>query len=161
MFGGEKVKGISKRVGVGVLSLMFLLALVSASPVVAKVPLRWDVSAAYDGVVTWNGDVYAEDGSHGVFTLTVLDAVFLSNVQHSICIWRIDWGDDVYIEGTALGTFVYTTTPLNMMDGGDYVFNGEVTYASPEWSYLVGRNTHVMGHVTPWPWTTEGVLQIN
>jgi len=155
------MKGISKRVGVGLLSMLFMLALVSAMPVEAKVPLRWEGTATYDGMVTWNGDIIREDGGHGTLTWSSLDSVFLSNVQHSSSSWRIDWDDDGYIEGTAEGTWVYNVVPHDYFYGGDYVYNGKVTGASSDWADLVGRKVHIMGHVSPWWWTTEAVFQIN
>jgi len=152
---------MSRRVGVALMSIIFLVALVSALPVEAKVPLRWEGIAAYDGVVTWNGDIVREDGGHGTLTWTALESVFLPNVQHSSSFWRIDWDDGEYIEGTAEGTWAYNVVPHDYFYGGDYVFNGEVTSASSDWSHLVGRNVHIKGYVTTWPWTTHAVFQIN
>ena len=158
------MKGISKRVGVGLLGLMFMLALVSATPVEAKVPQLWEASAVYyggyGGYPDWYGDVWTEDGLHGIFNWIILDVTFLSNVQHYDSFWWIEWDDGGLVEGTATGKLVYTTTPHYVLDGGDYVFNGKVTYASSDWSYVDGRNVHIMGHVTPY-WTTTAVIQIN
>ena len=163
VFGGEKVKVISKRVSVGLLSLVFLLALVSASPVAAKVPLRWNISAVYYGGVggypDWYGEIVTDDGIHGEFSMWITDAIFLSNGQKLQADWYIDWGNDQYLEGNVKGTFVYATHDY-LYDGGDYVCNGFVTGASLECSDLDGRNVHIMGHITPY-WTTEAMFQIN
>lgn len=158
--GGEDVMSMSKRVGVAVIGTIFLVALVSAVPVEAKTPIRWDYVADYIGYYSypdWYGELVGENAEIGIF---ITDVVFLSNGQKLDAIWWIEFDDGEYLEGTMKGFFVYTTHD-NLYDGGQYVLNGEVTDTSPDWSDWNGRNVHVMGFVTPWPWVTNGVFQIN
>ena len=156
--GGEKVKGISKRVSVGLLSLVFLLALVSASPVQAKTPIRWDYTANY--VATPTTDWFGEIGENGEIGIWIYDFQFLSNGQKLAMNWWIDFDDGGHLEGTAHGFFVYETHDY-LYDGGRYVANGKVTDTSPDWSHLQGRNVHIMGYIAPWFSMTEGIFQIN
>lgn len=158
VMGGENVMSLSKRVSVGLLSLVFLLALVSASPVQAKTPIRWDFAARYVPTPTtdWIGEI-GEDAEIGMF---ITDVVFLSNGQKLAIDWWINFDGGGHLEGTAHGFFVYETHDY-VLDGGQYVLNGEVTGTSTEWSHLLGRNVHIMGYVAPWFSITEGVLQIN
>ncbi|MFX0053311.1 MAG: hypothetical protein ACFFAD_00165 [Candidatus Hermodarchaeota archaeon] len=148
---------MSKRVGVGLLSIIFLVALVSAMPVEAKTPIRWDISAMFVGNATWLGEIIGEDATAGIFSSEI---VFLSNGQKMVSEWWIDFIDGGYIKGTAHGFFVYETNS-NILDGGKYVLNGKVTFTSPDWSHLNGRNVHVMGIITPFPFFTEATIQIN
>lgn len=149
---------VSKRVGVGLLSIIFLMALVSAMPVEAKTPIRWDVSAKYVGNATWLGVVIGEDATAGIFSSEI---VLLSNGQKMVSDWWIQF-DGGYIKGTSHGFLVYETHN-SLLDGGKYVLNGKVTETSPDWSHLNGRNVHVMGIITPTPQTliTEATIQIN
>ncbi|MFW9964333.1 MAG: hypothetical protein ACFFCX_12255 [Candidatus Sifarchaeia archaeon] len=151
---------MSKRVSVSLLSIIFLVALVSAIPVEAKTPIRWDVTAEYVGYYTypdWVGEILGEDATIGMF---ISEVVFLSNGQKLVVDWWIDFIDGGHLEGTVHGFFVYETHNY-LYDGGQYVLNGKVTDTSPDWSHLNGRNVHIMGIITPWPWFTEGTCQIN
>jgi len=152
------VKGISKRVSVGLLSLIFLLALVSAMPVEAKTPLRWEVTAEYTGFTTdieWTGVILRDDGVSGIIYLDIIDIVDLTNVQHFAGIWQIDWGEGEYIVGSFKGQMVWSES--------EYVFNGQITETSDNWAHLNGRNVHCMGIVdySPWPFVTNAIFQIN
>ena len=158
--GGEKMKNISKKLSMGFLCLMLLLVLISANPVEAKVPLRWEYSMVYQGGIHWQGDIYTADGMHGDFTWILTDYEMKSNGQKLSLIWMIEWDDGSYIVGNMDGTFVYETHEYGL-DGGTFVGNGAVTDTSTEWSEVYGRNVHIDGDVCPWPWIAEGVFQIN
>ena len=147
------MKGISKRVSVGLLSLIFLLALVSAMPVEAKVPLRWEYTANYTFDPEWTGVILSDDSSSGTIYLDIIEAIDLPDVQHFTGIWQIDWGDDGYIEGVFKGKVVWSE--------GEYVINGQVTETSDNWAHLNGRNIHIMGIIDLSVWTTHGSFQIN
>ena len=154
------MKNLTKRLSVGLLGLVFLLALTSVSPVEARVPMRWDVTVAYLGGIYWDGDIWREDRSHGDFSMVLTDYTLLSNGQKIAIVWLIEWDDGGYLQGTFKGTYVYTTHEYGL-DGGDVVGNGKVTDTSPELSELDGRPVHVMASICPWPWIAEGVFQIN
>ncbi|MHA2426007.1 MAG: hypothetical protein ACXAEF_14550 [Candidatus Thorarchaeota archaeon] len=154
------MKKVMRKMGVGLLSFVLLLVLVSASPVEAKVPLRWEYSMVYQGGILWEGDIYTADGMHGHFTWILTDYVLHSNGQLVSFNWRIDWDDGSYIEGYMDGISVYETHGSGL-DGFSYVSNGEVTDTSLEWSGLNGCNIHTDGNTCPWPWIAEGVFQIN
>ena len=149
------MKAISKRVGVGLLSMIFLLALVSAMPVEAKTPLRWEYTANYTFEPEWTGVIVFDDGSSGTITLDIIDWIDLKNVQHFDGIWSITWDDGGYIKGTQGGKLVHSTS--------DYVINGKVTETSDNREHLNGRNIHIMGFIDysgclP---ATIGLFQIN
>ena len=146
------MKGISRRACVGLLSLIFLLALVSACPVEAKTPLRWEAFSYYTFEPEWSGDIYRGDGVHGYLYLDVIEWVDLPNVQHVSGIWWIDWDDGQYIVGDYKGKVVWST--------GEGVLNGQVTDTSPDWSYLDGRNVHITSTISP-VWTAYTIIQIN
>ncbi len=154
------MKNVTKKLSVGLLGLVFLLTLVSVSPVEAKVPMRMNFSIGIIPPISWSGDIWTDDGSHGYMNLYLTDYTLLSNGQKGSVIWLIDWDDGSHLEGTLDMTFVYATHGSGM-DGGEVVGNGIVTEASPEWSDWDGRNVHVMASVSPWPWIANGVFQMN
>jgi hypothetical protein len=154
------VKNVTKKLCVGLLSLVFLFVLVSATPVEAKVPLRWEHSVSYMGGIYWEGDIWTEDGSHGDFSWQLTDYVILSNLQKLSVIWRIEWDGGGYIEGTLDGIFVFETHEYGL-DGGYCVGNGKVTDTSADWSHVYGRIAHLDSYICPWPWVAEGIFQIN
>jgi hypothetical protein len=149
------MKEISKRVGVGLLSLVFLLALVSATPVVAKTPLRLEYNASYTFEPEWTGEILRDDGTSGIIRFDVIEWVDLPKVQKSSGIWSIEWDDGGYLEGTQRG--------ISNWLSGDYVFNGQITETSDDLAQLNGRNVHIMGTIDMsfFPYTTTGIFQIN
>lgn len=147
------MKEISKKLGVGLLSLVFLLALVFATPVEAMTPLRWDYYASYTFEPEWTGSILRDDGVSGTLCLDVVEWVFLPEVQKFNGIWWIIWDDGGYLEGNHHGTEVYVS--------GDYVINGKVTETSDDLNHLNGRNVHIMGNIDFSFYTTTGQFQIN
>ena len=147
------MKGISKRASVVFLSLIFLLTLVSAMPVEAKVPLRWEFSCNYSGIPTWTGEIIRDDGIKGDFYQDILVAIWMGNVQHFSGVWWIDWDDGGHIEGTQKGSFTYAIN--------QYTVNGWITETSSDWSHLDGRKIHTIGIIDWSLGYTEGVYQIN
>ncbi len=134
VLGGEKVKKKSKSVFVVLLGLMFMLTLVSAMPVEAKKPLRWELNASYTFDPEWTGVVLRDDGSSGIIYLDIITYVDLPDVQHFTGIIQIEWdGGGGYIEGTFAGKVVWSE--------GRYVINGQITVTSDNWAHLNGRNT--------------------
>lgn len=149
------MKGNSKRLGVCILSMVFLLALVSAMPVQAKTPLRWEYSAIQTFDPLWTGDIVSDDGVSGTIILDVIWWIDLNNVEHFSGIWYITWDGGGYLKGTQAGKLVFST--------GAYIINGQVTETSDNWDYVNGRNIHIMGSIdySTWPLETTGMFQIN
>jgi hypothetical protein len=153
MFGGEKVVSTSRRASVALMSFIFLVALVSAVPVEAKVPLRWEANVTYTWNPTWTGIIMTEDGLSGTIALDIAEARVTGDVEHSILDWWIEWDGGGYIEGTLEGILILSTYR--------YTFNGQVTDTSEDWAFLDGRNVHVMGSIDLSLWTTSPIFQIN
>ncbi len=141
--GGEKVVSISKKVSVGLLSLIFLVALVSAVPVDAKKPYRWYSESYYTVDPEWTGDIWTEEGEHGTFYWQNDDTAYIflgpdgMKVQKFSGIWWIDWDDDGYIQGTHKGSYTYAIM--------QFTINGWVTDTSDDWSHVDGRKIHTVG----------------
>jgi len=162
--GGENVMKMSKRIGVAVVSIIFLVALVSAVPVDAKKPFsvyRWwsEVYYNFDPAFTyeWKGDIWTEDDEHGTIYWDNLDYRFLGpaedKVQKFWGVWWIWWDDGGYIEGTHDGSFAYAISQCTI--------NGHITETSAGWSYLDGRKMHTVSYVDFELFTIEHYLQIN
>ncbi len=148
------MKKKSKSVYIALLSLMFLMTLVSAMPVEAKKPLRWEINAHYTSDPTWTGVVLRDDGFSGSLLMDIITFVDLPDVQHFTGILQIKWdGGGGYIEGTYAGKVVWSE--------GRYVINGQITETSDNWAHLNGRNIHIMGTIDMSVWTTNAILQIN
>lgn len=162
------MRGIPKRLGVILLSLVFMVSLVSATRVDAARPYRWEMASSVNlppwsiDNPTWVGDIWNDEGEHGDFYWYNEGAYFLGpeddpKVQQFWGIWWIDWDDGSHIQGTHDGTFVYAIS--------QYTINGRITVATGEWSVLVGHRIHTVGFVD---WTggiygigySESILQI-
>ncbi|MFX0053310.1 MAG: hypothetical protein ACFFAD_00160 [Candidatus Hermodarchaeota archaeon] len=166
---------VSKRVGVGLLSIIFLVALVSATPVAANKGFsvyRWYSDLWYTGSPEWTGNVYAEDGQHGmVYWDNDDDAYrFLGpegqsplpypdyKVQQFSGKWWIIWDDGGYMEGTHKGSYsVATDTPI---------INGRITIVDTpdgayDWSFLLGRKIKTFSSIDWSTGTITGYTQIN
>jgi hypothetical protein len=154
------VKNARKKLVVGLLALVFLLGFSFTSSVEAKVPMRMDFSIAIVSPVSWYGDIYAEDGSHGILTLLVTTWELHSQGQIVEGVWSIYWDDDNYLHGEAKASFVYSTHGYPA-DGGYFVANGKVTAASAAWADWNRRPIHMSADVSPVPWVAEGVFQMN
>jgi hypothetical protein len=158
---------MSKRVGVAVISIIFLVALVSAVPVDAKKGFsvhRWwsEVYYNFDPAFTyeWKGDIWTEDGKHGTIYWDNTGVKFLgpegSKEQKFWGVWWIDWDDEFgggYIEGTHDGSFTYAIMQCTI--------NGRITETSDDWSYLDGRKIHTVSYVDFGNFVIEHYLQIN
>ena len=152
------MKRISKRVGVGLLCAIFMLTLVSAMPVEAKVPLRWEYTADQTGVPLWTGEIVTGDGVVATIIFDIPDDTWkgLNNGEVWSGPWSVTWADGEYISGTQSGVLVYTTS--------DYVINGKITETSEGCKDLDGRHIHIMGTLdySAWPLLkTIGIFQIN
>ncbi|MHA2381210.1 MAG: hypothetical protein ACXACT_01480 [Candidatus Thorarchaeota archaeon] len=145
---------VSKRVSVGLLSIVFIVALVSAVPVDAKKPFsvyRWysevtyDLAGDYDW--EWSGDIWAgekEQAEHGTIywdNFGFFDRGPEDNgkVQKYWGKWWIIWDDGDYIEGTHEGSAPYVIFQSNI--------KGKITFADGDWSHLEGRNMHSLSRV--------------
>jgi hypothetical protein len=144
--GGEKVMSMSKKVSVGLLSIVFLVALVSAVPVDAKKPYRWYSESYYTGDPEWTGEIWTEDGKHGAFYWDNNNDAYIflgpegDKVQKFSGIWWILWDDESgggYIEGTHKGSYTYAIM--------QFTINGWVTDTSDDWSHVDGRKIHTVG----------------
>jgi len=161
----RNVMSMSKRIGVAVISIIFLVALVSAVPVEAKKDFsvyRWWNECYYnfDPAYTyeWKGRIWTEDGEQGTFYWDNLGYFFLgpegdAKVQKFWGIWWIDWDDGGYIEGTHYGSFAYAID--------QYTINGHITVTSEDWSFLDGRKIHTVSNVDWIEMYSEGFCQIN
>jgi len=147
-----------------------MVSLVYATPVEAKKPLRWESACSINPPYahynppwdrdnpTWTGTVTREDGAVGTFAWLNYGAIFMGGVQQFYGIWWAMWDDDVYVEGTHVGTFRYANSK--------FTINGRVTIATLQYSHLEGRKIHNIGYVD-WEGGTygigysENVFQIN
>ncbi len=147
------MRNYAMGIGVGLLTLIFIFALVPAVPVEANVPLRCDFAAHYTFEPEWTGDIWSEDGTHGILILDIIEWRDLPDVQHFSGDWSITWDDGEYLTGAQKGKVVWLT--------GDFVLNGKVSETSSEWTHLDGRNVHVMGYIDTTWWNSYGVFQFN
>ena len=146
------MKRISRKACIVLLGLFIIIGLSSAIPVEAKPPVLWEIHADYTFDPEWTGEIWRDDGSHGIFVLDLLDARNLPDIQHTSGVWSIVMDNDEYLMGEAKGHVVWST--------GEYVLNGVVTDTSSTFDFLNGRNVHFEGYITP-IWTTVAYMQIN
>ena len=160
---------MSKRVGVAVISIIFLVALVSAVPVDAKKGFskhRWWSEVYYnfnpDFTYEWKGDIWTGDEGesvHGTIYWDNLGAIWLGpagdKVQKFWGVWWIDFGSDdiVDVYGYHDGSFTYAIMQCTI--------NGHITETSDDWSYLDGRKIHTVSFVDFVNFYIEHYLQIN
>ncbi|MHA2209848.1 MAG: hypothetical protein ACXABV_11800 [Candidatus Thorarchaeota archaeon] len=168
---------MSKRVSVGLLSIIFLVALVSAMPAAAKKEFsvyRWWTENKYSGYPIgdledpeWTGEIWTGPGKHGGMHgmiywdhlgFYVLGPEDQPKVQKFWGEWWIIWDDGGRIEGTQNGSFTYAIYHATV--------NGRVTKTTPgtnyDWSYLEGRTMHSTS-IVEWifPPFYECYIQIN
>jgi hypothetical protein len=169
--GGENVMSKSKRIGVAIVSIIFLVALVSAVPVDAKKGFsthRWWSEVS---LMDMNGDIWTGgpegkyDGLHGTIHWDNQGAIYLgpegrlpylypdAKVQKFWGEWWIDWDGGDHIEGTHDGSFTYAISQSTV--------NGRVTETTGDWSYLEGRSMHSLGYIDWNKFTLEYYIQIN
>jgi hypothetical protein len=144
---------MSKRIGVAVVSIIFLVALVSAVPVDAKKGFsvyRWDSTIywSWEPVeqIEWTGVIETEDGEVGTIYWDNHGAILLGPDPQNFVMqkfwgeWWIDFGDDdiVDIRGTHKGIF----NPAISQS----VINGHIIQTSTDWSDLDGRRIHTIGY---------------
>jgi hypothetical protein len=157
---------MGRKTTVALLAFVFMVALVYATPVEAKKPLRWLTACSINlppwtpDNPTWIGDVYAEDGAHGEFYWfnTGAEVYKNENMQKFWGIWWAVWDDGSCVEGIHEGSFTYAI--------GQYTINGRVTLATGQFSDLVGRKIHTVGRVDMTGGIygigySEGIFQIN
>jgi hypothetical protein len=154
--GGENVMRMSKRVSVGLLSIIFLVALVSAMPVEAKkgfsVHKWWSEVNMMDmtGHIWTGGPNGKYDGLRGTIHWDNQGWIFLGPdasptnyvMQKFWGEWWIDFDLDdgiVDIRGTHKGIFNPTTSQSTV--------NGRITEATGVWSYLEGGMMHSIGYI--------------
>ncbi|MHA2024322.1 MAG: hypothetical protein ACW98U_00355 [Candidatus Thorarchaeota archaeon] len=163
---------ISKKVAVGLLSIVFLVALVSAVPVDANKGFskyRWWSELWYTGYPEWTGEIWTggpDDiygGQHGMVYWDNDDDAYRflgpdgESVQKFSGKWWIIWDDGGYIEGTHKGSYSYATaTPI---------INGHITLVEAgedyDWSFLLGRKIKTFSSIDWDTFTIEGYSQIN
>jgi len=151
-----------KVIGVAVVSIIFLVALVSAVPVDAKKDFsvyRWWTEYSYTGSPEWTGEVWTEEGEHGAMYWDNYDDAYIflgpegDKVQKFEGIWWIEWDDGDYIGGTHEGSYSYATdTPI---------INGRITAATGDWSFLLGRKVKTFSSINWATYSIEGYFQIN
>jgi hypothetical protein len=163
----KNVMSMSKRIGVALVSIIFLVALVSAVPVEAKKGFsvyRWwsETNYNFDPEFTyeWKGDIWAGEkgeGEHGTIYWDNFGAIWLGpagdKVQKFWGVWWIEWDSGEHIEGTHEGSFTYAIMQCTI--------NGRITVTSDDWSYLDGRKIHTVNYVDFANFHIEHYLQIN
>jgi hypothetical protein len=163
----KDVMNMSKRIGVAVVSFIFLVALVSAVPVAAEKPFsvhRWWSEVYWTGYpisdIEWTGDIWTEDGEHGTiywdnFGFYLLGPENNPKVQKFWGVWWIDFGSDgtVDIFGYHDGSFTFAIMQC--------IINGHVTETSDDWSDFDGRKIHTVNFVDMASGYIEHFLQFN
>ncbi|MFW9909368.1 MAG: hypothetical protein ACFFEF_12400 [Candidatus Thorarchaeota archaeon] len=156
---------MSRKIGVAVISIVFLVALVSAVPVEAKKDFsvyRWWTVFNYTESPEWTGEIWTEGtsgGEHGTMYWDNDDDAYRflgpdgESVQKFSGIWWIIWDSGATIKGTHKGSWSYATvTPI---------INGRITEATGEWSYLEGRIVHTDCIIYLETFTIDGYFVIN
>jgi hypothetical protein len=165
--GGENVMSMSKRMSVGLLSIIFLVALVSAMPVEAKKGFSTHVwwsevwwTGSPSNPIEWTGYVVTDNGEEGTMYWDNHGAIFLGPDgqahQKFWGEWWIDFDLDdgiVDILGTHRGAFDYAENKATI--------NGYITHAIGDWSYLEGRRMHSVSIVDFVNFYIGYYLQIN
>ncbi len=159
---------MSKKIGVAIISIIFVVALVSAVPVEAKKDFsvyRWWSEVS---LMDMTGYIETEDGKRGTIHWDNQGAIWLgpegqlpypyadAKVQKFWGEWRIEWDVESgggYIKGTHDGSFTYAISQSTV--------NGRITEATGPWSFLEGRSMHSLGYIDWSKWTLEYYLQIN
>ena len=154
---------MSKRIGVAAISIIFLVALVSAVPVEAKkgfsVYRWWSEVSIFDmtGKIWTGGPDGKYDGLEGTIHWDNQGGIYLGpagdKVQKFWGEWWIMWEDGGHIKGTHDGSFAYAISQSTV--------NGRITEATGDWSYLEGRNMHSLGFIDFSVFRLEYYLQIN
>jgi hypothetical protein len=157
------------RVGVLLVSAIFLMTVICVTPATAIKPNRWWVATSInlppwsEENPTWIGDWWNEDRDHGHFYWYNFDPFNLGleespKVMKFYGIWWADWDNGNYVQGTHDGSFTYARK--------QYTINGRVVVATGNYADLIGRKVHDVGIVD---WTggiyglgySEGYFQVN
>jgi len=144
-----------RKASVALLALVFIVALVYATPVEAKKPLRWNYVNTWVGSpeIAWMGPIYGNGIEGTLYWFNEWFWISDEGDQHAGGIWWIDWGNDGSTDLSGTHKVVATMTwQCNI--------NGRVTAGSPD---LIGRKIHTLFQVelidgVP---TIISVLQIN
>ncbi len=150
---------VSRRLGVAVLTLVFMVALVYATPVQAKVPLRWEYNVTMPvfpappppqpTLVGWAKG----DGMEGDMYWVNTGRFYAGETVHLYGYWWIEWEDGSVVEGTHSGVWVFATNRV--------IANGVVTAADPGYEYLIGRHIHTNEIFSFETMSIGGIFQIN
>lgn len=155
----------SRKVSVAVLALVFMVALVYATPVQAKDIIRWEYYDKMNVPIpeppghTLDGEIWGEDVNgnpvHGDFYWVNTGRFYAGETVHMYGYWGIDWGQDgsTDISGMHTGVWVLSNNRVNV--------RGTVTAASPGWTHLIGRNVHTVVTMDMTTLTISGIFQIN
>ena len=157
---------VSKNIGVAIVSIIFLVALVSAMPVDAKKDFsvqRWWSEVYWTGhlgYIEWTGNIWTEDDVHGTIYWDNFDSFLLGpadnpKIQKFWGAWWIDFGSDgtIDISGYHSGTFTFAIMQC--------VINGHITQTSADWSSFDGRKIHTVNFVDMALGQIAHYLQIN
>lgn len=156
---------MSKKVGVAIVGIIFLVALVSAVPVDATKEFsvhRWWSEVYWTGApfsdIEWTGTIMTEDGKEGTIYWDNLESFVLGpedapKVQKFWGVWWIDWSDGGYIKGSHSGSYTSAISQCTI--------NGHITETSADWSYLDGRKIHTVNYVDMVLYYIAHYLQIN
>lgn len=149
---------VNRKVGVAALTLVFMVALVYATPVQAAKIIRWDYCVTMPvfpapppptpTLIGW----IKGDGMEGDMYWVNTGRFFAGETVHLYGYWWIEWEDDSMIEGTHTGVWVLSNNRLNA--------RGVVTDASPKWSDLIGRNIHTVETFDFLTMSIGGIFQI-
>lgn len=150
---------VSRRVGVAVLTLVFVVALVYATPVQANKIVRWEYSVTMTAFPappppqpTLAGWVKG-DGMDGDMYWVNTGRFFAGETIHLYGYWWIEWEDGSVIKGTHTAVWALSNNLLNA--------RGVVTAATPGYAHLIGRNIHTVEIFSMQTFSIGGIFQIN
>jgi len=142
------------------MALVFMVALLCATPVEAKNLHRWE-SVSYINPFgpyspenpSVSGEILREDGTTGSVYWVNTDEKVMHGAGFGYGYWMIEWDDGLWIRGTHRVTVRYSNAKI--------VGNGKVTDASQALTPLIGRNAHYSG-IIDWSFLRlDGVMQIS
>lgn len=147
---------INRRVAVAGFLAVVMLALISAAPVQAITPYRWEYSCAMTGLAppnpTLDGWVKGE-GLEGRMYWVNTGRFFAGETIHMYGYWAIIWSDGTEIHGEHTGVWSLSNNRVNV--------RGVVTYTVGGWSDLVGRHIHTVETFDLQTMSIGGIFQIN